>query len=835
MQVTDVAKWAVENPRCRFPLPQESFAGTAIDAMPTAMTLGRPTSRFGGPGLAILVRPLSVSVRRTADELGNDRRDACRTGVAVGMRSLAVSKRLVGLLPLVLLLCIAPAAEAAPPWNVGYRTIAVQDAPTGESFPVALWYPTPEATTALFVTGSLSPCRFPAILCRRIAYEMPVAQNAPVAAGTFGLIVVSHGAGGMALLHRDLGMTLASQGYVVAAPTHARGKGNDISGVGVWVGRPKQVSRVIDAILDSKELGSHIERGRIGVVGHSNGGYTALAVAGGKPSTGAVAAHCRQHPDDAKFCAYGGAATRAATREVRDIPELRDPRVRAIVLMAPNVAPFTDDALAKVTVPVLVYAAENDDLTRVQYHAERLARALPQAECVLVKGAGHFSFVASFPAALKIVAGEAARNPDGFDRDALHEVMNREIVGFFNRTLWPAGDRLTKGVPPPSCQARESSDDRSPGTAPTLSGSWPRTSRSRGPWLALLARTEPPPDVRSVELSSAKAPLRSGEGTGTLTRRAFLLMLAGGAVPISAVRAADALPRIGLLANNRSSHLAAFEQGLRELGYVDGRTIIVERRTADGQSERLIELAHELVRLGVIAIVALDPPSTLAAQRATASTPIVMRFSDDPVERGIVASLARPGANITGLYSVSAELHAKRLQLLRETFPSIRRIAVLWNSTFPQAIGTPDALSVPARALALELRTFDARQLSEMRDAFRLIVRDRIDAIFPLRSPVLVANKGEVIKLVANARLPAIYDEREFVEAGGLMAYGANLDDLYRRAATYVDRILKGAKPSDLPVEQPTKFELVVNMKTARALGLTIPQSVLARADELIK
>jgi predicted dienelactone hydrolase len=372
------------------------------------------------------------------------------------MRSPAAFKRPMGLLPLILLLGVVPTAEAALPWNVGYRTIAVEDALTGESFPVALWYPTPAATAPLFVTGSLSLCRFPAILCRRIAYEMPVAPHAPVAGGNFGVIVVSHGAGGMALLHRDLAMALASQGYVVAAPTHPRGKGNDISGVGVWVGRPKQVSRVIDAVLEDGKLGSHIERDRIGVVGHSNGGYTALAVAGAKPSASAVAAHCRQHPDDAKFCAYGGATTREATREVGHVPELRDPRVRSIVLMAPNAAPFTDGALAKVTVPVLVYAAENDDLTRVQYHAERLARALPQTECVLVKGAGHFSFVASFPTALKIVAGEGARDPGGFDRDALHDVMNREIVGYFNRTLRPAGGTLTKGTQPPSCRPRES-------------------------------------------------------------------------------------------------------------------------------------------------------------------------------------------------------------------------------------------------------------------------------------------------------------------------------------------------------------------------------------------
>jgi predicted dienelactone hydrolase len=283
---------------------------------------------------------------------------------------------------------------------------------------------------------------------------MPVAQNAPVAAGNFGLIVISHGAGGMALLHRDLAMALASQGYIVAAPTHSRGRGDDIFGVGVWVGRPKQVSRVIDAVLEDGTLGSHIERGRIGVVGHSNGGYTALAVAGAQPSTSAPAAHCREHPDDARFCGYGGATARAADREIGHLPELRDPRVRSIVVMAPNAARFTDDALAKVTLPVLVYAAEKDDLTRVQYHAERLARTLPQAECVVVKGAGHFSFVANFPAALKIVAGEGARDPNGFDRDALHEVMNREIVGFFNRTLRPGGDTLTKGAQPSSCRSR---------------------------------------------------------------------------------------------------------------------------------------------------------------------------------------------------------------------------------------------------------------------------------------------------------------------------------------------------------------------------------------------
>src|SRR5262245_18279244 len=433
---------------------------------------------------------LSPFVGRTANRPGKRGQivgDGCKIGRPRGMRAPAIFKGPVGLMPLILFLCIAPTVQAAPPWNVGYRKIDVQDALSGDAFPVALWYPSPVAPAPLFMTGSLSPCRLPAILCRWIAFEMSVAPSAPLAAGTFGVIVVSHGAGGLALNHRDLAMALASQGYVVAAPTHPRGKGNDISGVGVWVGRPKQVSRVIDSVLDDGVLGPHIERERIGVVGHSNGGYTALAVAGAVPSTSAVAAHCREHPDDANFCAQGGAATREATREVGHLPDLLDPRVRSIVLMAPNAAPFADDALAKVTVPVLVYAAVNDELTRVRYHAERLARALPERECVVVKGAGHFSFVASFPTALKIVAGVAARDPDGFDRDALHEVMNREIVGYFNRTLQPAGATLTKGAQPASCRSRELRGARSPGRVATLNIAWSRTSRSRGARLALRA------------------------------------------------------------------------------------------------------------------------------------------------------------------------------------------------------------------------------------------------------------------------------------------------------------------------------------------------------------
>jgi putative ABC transport system substrate-binding protein len=321
----------------------------------------------------------------------------------------------------------------------------------------------------------------------------------------------------------------------------------------------------------------------------------------------------------------------------------------------------------------------------------------------------------------------------------------------------------------------------------------------------------------------------------TLTRRAFLGALGGGLLGVPTVQAADALPRIGLLANRRSPHLAALDQGLLQLGYVEGRNIVIERRDADGRSQRLPELAADLLRLGVSVMVTPDPPSTLAAMRATTSVPIVMRFSDDPVAHGVVASLARPGGNVTGLYSVSGELHAKRMQLLRETFPSIRRVAVLWNSRFTQAALVLEGLHAPARALGLQLRPFDVVQASELAPAFRLITRDGVDAVLPLRNPVLIANMLQVIRLAGNARVPIIYDEREFVDAGGLMAYGANLDDLYRRAAAYVDKILRGTRPGDLPVEQPTKFELVVNLKTARASGLTIPPSMLERADEIVK
>jgi len=315
------------------------------------------------------------------------------------------------------------AVEAASSSNVGYRRIEIQDTVIGETFPVAIWYPTSAPPSVL----EFGP------------YTMRVARDATPADGNFGLVVISHGSGGGALDHRDLAMALASGGYVVGAPMHPRDNFQDMSGVGsvsVWTGRPKQVSRVIDRVLEDKALGPHIQRERIGVVGHSSGGYTALAVAGAKPSMNALVQHCRGIPEDARFCSFGGAAAREAGQKGGVIPDVYDRRVRAIVLLAPHGALFTDEALSNLAVPVRIYGAECDDLTPVQYHAERLAKALAaKAEYILIKGAGHFSFIAGFPDALRKSAGEAGQDPKGFDRDAMHRTLNPEIVDFFNRTL----------------------------------------------------------------------------------------------------------------------------------------------------------------------------------------------------------------------------------------------------------------------------------------------------------------------------------------------------------------------------------------------------------------
>ena len=295
------------------------------------------------------------------------------------------------------------------------------------------------------------------------------------------------------------------------------------------------------------------------------------------------------------------------------------------------------------------------------------------------------------------------------------------------------------------------------------------------------------------------------------------------------------IPRIGLLTNNASPHLQAFETGLRELGYVEGKNIVVERRNAKGESARLRAMAAELVRLEVDVLVAPDPPSTLAARSATSTIPIVIRSSDDPVERGLVKSLARPGGNITGVYSLYAELGPKRLELLKEAFPHTARVAVLWNPTYPGGPERWKEVETAARSLGLTLVSAEASSSDRLEGAFRTALRHRAEALISLRHPVIVAQKSRVVELAAKSRLPAMYDDREFVEADGLMAYGANLDDLYRRTATYVDKILKGTRPADLPIERPTKFELIINVRTARALALTIPPGFLIWADHVLE
>jgi ABC-type uncharacterized transport system substrate-binding protein len=331
-------------------------------------------------------------------------------------------------------------------------------------------------------------------------------------------------------------------------------------------------------------------------------------------------------------------------------------------------------------------------------------------------------------------------------------------------------------------------------------------------------------------------PATAGRKPAMLALRPLMAGLLLSCAPLAAeAQQAGKIPRIGLLANNAGPHLQAFETGLRELGYVDGKNIVVERRHAKGEPGRLPVLAAELVRLPVDVIVAPDPPSTLAARSATSTIPIVIRSSDDPVELGLVKSLAHPGGNITGVYSLAADLGPKRLELLKEAFPRLTRVAVLWNPPFRAGPDRWREVEHAARSLGLTLVSAEASSPDGLESAFRIALRQRAEALITLRNPLIVAHMSRVVELAAKSRLPAMYDDREFVYVGGLMAYGANLDDLYRRTATYVDKILKGARPGDLPIERATKFDLVINVKTARALALTIPPGFLMRADHTLE
>jgi len=312
------------------------------------------------------------------------------------------------------------------------------------------------------------------------------------------------------------------------------------------------------------------------------------------------------------------------------------------------------------------------------------------------------------------------------------------------------------------------------------------------------------------------------------------------ATPIAAEAQVPAkVPRIGFLASysptNNAHFLEAFRQGLRELGYVDGQNIAIEYRFAEGRPERLPALAAELVRLKVDVIVTGGPPAPEATKQATSTIPIVFAVTGDPVAEGLVASIARPGGNITGLASIASETVGKQLELLKEVVPKVSRVAVLQN---PSNHGHPFVLRQAegaARALGVQLHIVQARTPPEIEAAFAAMRSQRAGGVLILRDQLFLTQRTQIAALAAKSRLPAVYGNREYAEAGGLMAYGASTPHMYRRAATYVDKILKGAKPADLPVEQPMRFELVINLKTAKALGLTIPQSILIRADEVIQ
>jgi putative ABC transport system substrate-binding protein len=299
---------------------------------------------------------------------------------------------------------------------------------------------------------------------------------------------------------------------------------------------------------------------------------------------------------------------------------------------------------------------------------------------------------------------------------------------------------------------------------------------------------------------------------------------------------AGKIPRIGVLfiGGRNQPHLEAFKQGLRERGYTEGKNIILEYRYAEGKEDRLPELAAELVHLKIDVIVVTADVSAHAAQQVSKTIPIVLT-TGDPVTWGLADSLAKPGGNVTGLSVLLADLSGKRVEILKETFPKLTRLATLWNPT--ERVATPvfKETSAAARALSLQIHSFEVQTLQDIEKALVEIPKLRSGALLVLLSPLVTLHSKRIVELALKQHLPGMYPTRQFAEEGGLMAYGPLIGDLYRRAATYVDKILKGAKPADLPVEQPMKFEFIVNLKAAKQIGLTIPPNVLARADKVIK
>jgi putative tryptophan/tyrosine transport system substrate-binding protein len=311
-----------------------------------------------------------------------------------------------------------------------------------------------------------------------------------------------------------------------------------------------------------------------------------------------------------------------------------------------------------------------------------------------------------------------------------------------------------------------------------------------------------------------------------------LLALGLVAAPLAAeAQRAETVPRVGFLANSRSPGTEAFQRGLREFGYVEGQNLIVEWRFAEGNLQRLPELAAELVRLKVDVIVAPAPPYVQAAREATTTIPIIFTFVADPVKAGLVASLARPGGNITGLVHNPVEVHGKRVELLKEAVTGLVHVAVLTTGVDDEVREVERA----AASLGIRRDVVTVARPEEIDQAFTLMKAKRVGAVVEMSRPIIYAHRQRIADLAVQTRLPMICSAKEYVEAGCLFYYGASFTDILRRSAHYVDKILKGVKPADLPVEQPTKFELVINLKTAKALGLTIPQSVLLRADQVIE
>ena len=319
-----------------------------------------------------------------------------------------------------------------------------------------------------------------------------------------------------------------------------------------------------------------------------------------------------------------------------------------------------------------------------------------------------------------------------------------------------------------------------------------------------------------------------------------LLLAIAAAGPPSDAQQATRLPKIGFLAATTqvtgAFGVAAFREGLRELGYIERKTVLLEVRFAEGAVERLPELARELVALKPDVIVATSDVAIAPVKRHTQTIPIVMVLSSDPAGAGFVASLARPGGNVTGLSALSLETSGKRLGLLREVIPGLSRVALLWNPDSRGNLLDYKETEAVARLLHVELQSVELFRSEDLDRALATVTKGRAQALMvPVGNPITVARREQVASFARRSRLPSMYGLREYVDAGGLMSYGPSTADLFRRAATYVDKILKGAKPADLPVEQPTKFELVINLKTAKALGLTIPPSLLQRADHVIQ